>query len=338
ADAGDTEGEPVAEASTLDDRVELTPELVAELRDAGVNNVRVKKFSFARWRGAWWFIGSAVGLVGGALLVRRETAREIAAMRDAEDADTLSPSVAVGVIRDTLADLSRVIDDTPNAERQNAAIVASLGELQQTAVPAIVEARTRLVAEMGLGRYAQFMDSFSACERQINRAWSAAADGVAEEATWCVFRAQELLEEVESKLPEPPPPSKLAPATTPALSESPPPIGAAIATTGSAATGLAATGSAATGSAATGAGIAMADPTPLSDLQPDPQPDPGPQSPAPETGDDPLAEIGIEFRKESRRPTGVDPYSVEELASESDAPSSDDEDDEGPQGGPKLEF
>ncbi|MEO0483943.1 MAG: hypothetical protein AAF138_10010 [Planctomycetota bacterium] len=284
APAGDNGfGGPIVPASTLDARVEITPEVLATLRNAGVDNVRVKNpFVFSRWRGRWTFIGAAIGLVAGAFMVRLDAKRALEAQQADATGDTMSPEKAVGAMRATLAALTAEIDAMDDESARNAAIVHRLDETQREHVPAVVEGRTRLIGAMGLGHYAEFMDQFSAFERQINRAWSAAADGVNHEAETCITRAEELLHEVESRLPTPPaPPPALT--TPPSVGSTPAPAESSIA---SPALPLASAGSAV---AAESAGEAA----------------------------DPLADLGIEIRKDDYpTPPITDPYSVQELAEE----------------------
>ena len=51
-----------------------------------------------------------------------------------------------------------------------------------------------------MGGYAELMDRFAGAERQINRAWSAAADGVLPESHRCLANVPEMMREAESKL------------------------------------------------------------------------------------------------------------------------------------------
>jgi hypothetical protein len=67
-------------------------------------------------------------------------------------------------------------------------------------VPPFIEARPQLVSRLGLAGYAQLMDRFAAGERQLNRAWSAAADGYEEEAVACLDNAAVLFEEAEKRM------------------------------------------------------------------------------------------------------------------------------------------
>ena len=282
----DADGKPIVPASTLDARVEITPEVLTTLRAAGVDNVRVKNpFVFSRWRGRWTFIGAAIGLVAGAFMVRLDAKRALEAQQADATGDTMSPEIAVGAMRATLTALTAEIDAMDDESARNAAIVHRLDETQREHVPAVVEGRTRLIGAMGLGHYAEFMDQFSAFERQINRAWSAAADGVNHEAETCITRAEELLHEVESRLPttSAASPASLSPATPPFAGSTPAPAESSIA---SPALPLASAGSAV---AAESAGEDA----------------------------DPLADLGIEIRKDDYpTPPITDPYSVQELAEE----------------------
>jgi hypothetical protein len=79
-------------------------------------------------------------------------------------------------------------------------IVASLGEVQSELVPAFADARPMLIAERGMGGFAQVMDSFAAMERKINRAWSAAADGEYEESSESLAEAAEAAEVLVAQL------------------------------------------------------------------------------------------------------------------------------------------
>ena len=55
---------------------------------------------------------------------------------------------------------------------------ARLDGIQATHLAAFVEARPELIGRYGIAGFARIMDSFAAGERTLNRAWSAAADGV----------------------------------------------------------------------------------------------------------------------------------------------------------------
>jgi len=181
----------------------LTPELVATLRAAGVERVRVLQFSFARWSHAWMFAAAAAGLASGAVLVRRE----IRASRRAalvESGSAQSPTAALAYIREALSKLDSEMPALGEAVDGMERVTEALGELQATHVDTILQSRDRIIAAGGLAGFATFMSAFSVMERQINRAWSAAADDVPEEAGDSIRRALLLMDNVVKALPREP--------------------------------------------------------------------------------------------------------------------------------------
>ena len=190
ADAGkDKEGKPIAHADTS-----LTPEVVKKLQAAGVKRVRVKTFKFSRW--SYWplFAAAAIGLVAGSLLSRIIARRAaVSAEEQTQTGEQLSPDAALAAVRKVIDGLLEDLQIMTDEERACDIITTRVDEAVRGFVPAITESRDRLVARMGLGAYASFMDLFSAGERSLNRAWSAAADGAAYEAAESLERAHERL-------------------------------------------------------------------------------------------------------------------------------------------------
>jgi hypothetical protein len=277
----------------------LTLAAIATLRDREVRYVKVNEFSAWRWPGRWSFAGAVAGLLGGAVVLRLASHREVVAAGSSGDAE--GPDRALQAIREAVDGLRREVAGGPVpkaelralherlreedrahldafmqsrthltsrlgpgrvAELQQAAgtpearglveavraemggaevthldtflqaraalaerlgpanladlpnllvlpraeqarlalILERIGTLQKTHMPAFVEARPLLVARLGLGGYAELMDRYAAAERQINRAWSAAADGVPEEAVSCLDQAAGLLDEAAARL------------------------------------------------------------------------------------------------------------------------------------------
>jgi hypothetical protein len=80
-------------------------------------------------------------------------------------------------------------------------VTEEIGELQATHIDTILQSRERIIAAGGLGGFAAFMSAFSVMERQINRAWSAAADDAPDEVADCIARALALIDDVEKLLP-----------------------------------------------------------------------------------------------------------------------------------------
>ncbi len=178
----------------------LAGEVLAAVRGSSDGRVRVKSFSFARWDLWWLFALSVLGLIVGGLLVRTQTKREIAAKAAADDKSPESPTAAIAHITGGLRGLRAELDGIHDVESRLDRIVRTLGEMQQTHIAAVVGGRATLVGKLGLGGFAEFMDRFSVAERQINRAWSAAADGAHEEALASLDRAILITPEAEAIL------------------------------------------------------------------------------------------------------------------------------------------
>jgi hypothetical protein len=181
----------------------LIPELVELLRDEGVQYVKTSSFSFGTWPHWWLFVLACLGLGGGALLVRnaqkteiaRANALQVGTPEDAADAKTVFARLS-GRLDELSKDLARATTE----DEQLDAIVRRVGNIQRDDVPAFIADRPALVSRMGLAGYAELMDHFAAMERQLNRAWSAAADGHLPEAESCLAAAQPMLLQTLQKL------------------------------------------------------------------------------------------------------------------------------------------
>lgn len=231
----------------------LTPELIAELRQGGVERVKTKEFAFGRWTGWWLFALGCAGLLGAGLYLRRDAARALsAADATATASGPADPATTLAAIRaevdHLLAALRRGEEPagttafsgpataarpsigaaeamTPGTsapagspawagppgpvaavpvdrgDSANDLIVERIGALQKTHLPAFLDARPRIVATGGMAGYARLMDAYAAAERQLNRAWSAAADGDESEAVAALHRVLPLLDESAQRLP-----------------------------------------------------------------------------------------------------------------------------------------
>lgn len=177
----------------------VDPALLAALRDSGETRVKVKEFALARWTGLPWFALGCVGLATGAWLARREARRALLAAGAGARATESSPEATFAAIRRVVDELRS--DPAPPAERAAAQrrILDALTPVQESLVPAFVATRDLLIARLGMGGYARLMDRFAAAERQINRAWSAAADGYLEEARERLELAAGLLGEAHER-------------------------------------------------------------------------------------------------------------------------------------------
>lgn len=195
ASSGKTTGPDGIEKPVATAGERLTPQLLAELRAAGVERVRVRQFAFARWSHRWLFAAAAAGLVAGAVLIRRQR-RDIVT-----EAVSGSPEAAMAAVKEVLSKLAAdlpALSEKPDGMRE---VTGVLGELQVTHIDIIVQAREHIIAAGGLAGFAAFMSSFAVMERQVNRAWSAAADDAAGEVAECLKRAIVLAEDVEKLLP-----------------------------------------------------------------------------------------------------------------------------------------
>jgi len=180
---------------------ELTPGVQAQLRAAGVQRVRVKEFSLARWQYAWLFAVAVIGLVSGGLVVKRDARQEV--LRQVANASARpqgSPQHAVRQIVAVAQSLQRDLPNMSSDPDRVRAIIDRIDRVQKELSLQVTDGRSVLIGRLGLSGFAEFMTAFSRLERTLNRAWSAAADGVVDEALSCVDEAVEYAPEVEKKL------------------------------------------------------------------------------------------------------------------------------------------
>lgn len=166
---------------------------------SGAPTIRLRSFDWSLWQHRWWFVLAIAGLFAGSMLMRLDQKRRVAAAIQDRPA-TEGPAAALAQIRSSIDALRARLPEIADRRQALRLILRELSELQRTHLPAIPDARTELVGRLGLGRYAELMDRFAAMERQVNRAWSAAADGVLEEARDSLERAAAILPEVEARL------------------------------------------------------------------------------------------------------------------------------------------
>jgi hypothetical protein len=164
----------------------LTPEAIELLRSAREQRVQVKEFAWSRWSGRYIFLSSCVGLVVGAMLLRRSQAAlaEISPQLGSDDGDHLV-QVTEGLAAMIALDQSSSL--TP------AGLISGIERLQQGPLVAFTKTLPRVVSRLGLARYAQMMSHFAEGERILNRAWSAAVDGAVEESRDCLRHSHQAL-------------------------------------------------------------------------------------------------------------------------------------------------
>lgn len=181
----------------------LNADLLELLRAQDVEFVKVNRFDFFRWPHWWLFLLSCAGLIGGALLVRHQRKSELTRANTLVEGAPENPADARTVfarLSGRLDELSKDLDKARTEDDKLDAIVHRIGNIQRDDVPAFVADRPALVGRMGLAGYAELMDHFAAMERQLNRAWSAAADGHLEEALASLKNAQPMLIQTLQKL------------------------------------------------------------------------------------------------------------------------------------------
>ncbi|MBX3383570.1 MAG: hypothetical protein KF864_08680 [Phycisphaeraceae bacterium] len=179
----------------------LTAENLSTLGNAGVKRVRVKEFSFARWPEWWLFLIACAGLGAGAFIIKREN--RLAVERAAAGAGVNTGPGPDQAFANLCAQVDQLRTDLKSASTPDdrlRLILERLSEAQNTSIAAFIAARPILISRLGVGGYARLMDTFAAAERQINRAWSAAADEVEHESLTCIEQAASLLEATKGRL------------------------------------------------------------------------------------------------------------------------------------------
>ena len=182
----------------------VTAETLTLLQRKGVSLIRVKEFSLTRWPHNWVFALAVVGLLGGAFIIKAQRRPSRKVSPSAEATQQSDAHAAIRNIATAIATLDQQLPAESNDNARLQRIIKTLGAVQRNDVPAFAADRPQLVADLGLGGFAELMDRFAALERQINRAWSAAADNEIEESLACIDAARDRLPAVQEKLPATP--------------------------------------------------------------------------------------------------------------------------------------
>ncbi len=202
ADAGrspDDDAQPLVSPAASEEPILLTDTLAATLAAAGVQRVRVKEFAFGRWDHKWLFVLALGALLAGGLIIRREEQQKMAALLSREAAEHETPGYALEAARQAVDQLMGALVGM-RPEEQMHHITDRLDGVQQTHLAAFVDARPELIGRYGIAGFARIMDSFAAAERTLNRAWSAAADGVLPAAIEALEIGMAHLEETQRRL------------------------------------------------------------------------------------------------------------------------------------------
>ena len=129
-----------------------------------------------------WFVPAAVVMFAGVVLLR------MSASRDAAGDDEVAADV--GVAERSLAEIGDELAKPRSEDPQAVFDVADWidGRLIEP-ITQFVNAREAIGRRYGLDTYGAIMDRFARGERNVNRAWCAAADGYVDEVRECLARA-----------------------------------------------------------------------------------------------------------------------------------------------------
>lgn len=151
------------------------------------------KWSTINW--PLYITALALGTAGVVLL--RLTQKQAATHAHKLDADIKVLEVSTKELLSKLGDLIKGLDRI-DVDTVHKLIDSQLAE----DVANFVEARESLIHTYGLRQYAELMTDFSIAERNINRAWSASADGYIDEVRLSLDRADDRLQRVARNLVE----------------------------------------------------------------------------------------------------------------------------------------
>lgn len=174
------------------------------LRSSSEETIVVREFAWRAWRDWWMFGVGAAMMIVGAFCMRLSARREIAMMTDVDEEHEASPQATIIAIRGVLEKLAEELPALPDDQMRCDTVVSRLDQVQQSYIPTFITGRASLIGKHGLAGYANIMDRFAALERQVNRAWSSAADGYFDESAECIATALTTLPEVEQRLGIPP--------------------------------------------------------------------------------------------------------------------------------------
>jgi hypothetical protein len=158
-----------------------------------VQNLEVAENKWATVNWLWYAAALAVGICGVVLLRLTKRQATTHAHKLEDDLGTLDSSTRTLMAK--LTDLRKLRDSVPVG-----AVLHFIDDELMPHVADFVEARESLVHTYGMQQYADVMTDFAAGERNINRAWSASADGYVDEVWASIDRADAKMQAVGEKL------------------------------------------------------------------------------------------------------------------------------------------
>jgi hypothetical protein len=141
----------------------------------------------------WFGISAAVSFAGVVLLRMKIGPDEKHEEKTAESLTALNDSIAR--LANSAALIAKKQDKLAPTE-----MVHEIDEYCADDFALFVEKRKSMISAYGLKDYANVMTQFSAGERAMNRAWSAAADGYVDEVRDCLERSHRHLKETHDLL------------------------------------------------------------------------------------------------------------------------------------------
>lgn len=168
--------------------------------DVGQVSVRMLRgWKLADWEWRWVFMLSMAGMVLGVLLKRSAGDGVAAGEEDGEaiPTDAEQMRAVLGEIEGKVVALAAEADALSAAELHQ-----RLDPLLGRDLPRFVEGREVLKTAYGVRIFTGIMGPFSAAERTLNRAWSAAVDDNAEESRDCVKRGAAGLGRARAAFPQ----------------------------------------------------------------------------------------------------------------------------------------
>ena len=193
--------EPVLRPGTMEEPLVLSEAHLQELREAGATRVHAKEFSFRHWQEWWIFLLACIGLTAGSLMVRTAMKRELTQVAPSPgEQSTVPPRELLENARKDALDLQSELSKMTDQRAKQQRILSRVERMQEQSFDPFVQSRPNLINDYGMAGYAQIMDRFAAAERQFNRAWSAAADHVLEEAEVSIKQGITILDEALARL------------------------------------------------------------------------------------------------------------------------------------------
>ncbi len=158
---------------------------------ASVQQADEKGLDWAAINWGLYAVGAVFGVIGIGML--RSAAIEAGAHSAMVDSD-------MQTIDDTLQTLVTKVDAL-NTGRDDIGVYGVHTHIDDNLVEeldAFVEVRESIAHRYGLQKYADLMSQFALAERNLNRAWSASADGYIDETWKCLDNAQNLIRGAQS--------------------------------------------------------------------------------------------------------------------------------------------